>query len=435
LDRIFARYHLGLMALIDAEPERAVAAFQSARDAAGRTTPRLALMMGAALERAGQTDAAAAFYDQAIAESGGDAALRAAKARLDAGGALAAPVADQAAAAAEALYGLAALLTPTGEERARTALLHAQIALYLAPDLHEARLVVGEAFSALERDDAALAAFEAVPEAAPEYVSAQSARASALARMEKSDAALEALAGIVDRAPSPARVQFTIADVYRRDQRFEECVSAFDAGFARLAEDETVTWPVHFYHGVCLERAADWEKAEAAFGTALDLSPDEPEVLNYLGYSLVEQRRRLDEALEMIERAVRGKPDAGHIVDSLGWALYRLGDYERAVVQLEKAVELEPVEPVINDHLGDALWKVGRRLEAEFQWRRALSFEPEDADRARILRKLDAGLDAVLEEEARASSGAEDAAEGVDEGALRDQLAPDGADADAPQGG
>jgi len=122
-------------------------------------------------------------------------------------------------------------------------------------------------------------------------------------------------------------------------------------------------------------------------------------VLNYLGYSLVEKQEKLEEALEMIERAVEARPDSGYIVDSLGWALYRLGRYEEAVGHMERAAELLPVDPIVNDHLGDVYWAVGRRTEARFQWNRALSFDPEPEEAERIRRKLEVGLDAVLAEE------------------------------------
>jgi tetratricopeptide (TPR) repeat protein len=126
--------------------------------------------------------------------------------------------------------------------------------------------------------------------------------------------------------------------------------------------------------------------------------------LNYLGYSLVEKRKNLDEALDMIERAVAARPDSGYIVDSLGWVLYRLGRYDEAVGHMERAVELMPVDPVVNDHLGDVFWAVGRKREAEFQWKRALSFirageGDGEADPDRIRRKLEVGLDVVLAEE------------------------------------
>ena len=133
---------------------------------------------------------------------------------------------------------------------------------------------------------------------------------------------------------------------------------------------------------------------------ALQLNPEEPHVLNYLGYSLVERREKLDEALDMIERAVAAEPDNGYITDSLGWAFYRLGRYEEAVPVMERAVELASTDPVINDHLGDVYWAVGRVREAEFQWRRALSYAPsDDLDLDRVRRKLEVGLDQVLIDE------------------------------------
>ena len=151
-------------------------------------------------------------------------------------------------------------------------------------------------------------------------------------------------------------------------------------------------------------RGGNWDGSEADFRAALELNPEQPQVLNYLGYSLVEQQRNLDEALDMIERAVAASPDSGYIVDSLGWVLYRLGRYDEAVEQMERAVELEPVDPVVNGLLGDVYWAVGRTREAEFQWRRALSFVDmtdgdSEADPERMRRKPEVGLDAVLAEE------------------------------------
>ena len=136
------------------------------------------------------------------------------------------------------------------------------------------------------------------------------------------------------------------------------------------------------------------------------MRPDQPLVLNYLGYSWLEKGLRFDEALEMIRKAVEQRPEDGYIVDSLGWAHYLMDDFPAAVRELERAVELRPVDPVINDHFGDALWRVGRRLEAEFQWRRAMSFDPEEKDLKRIKRKLEVGLDKVLAEEAAADAPA-----------------------------
>jgi len=171
-----------------------------------------------------------------------------------------------------------------------------------------------------------------------------------------------------------------------------------------IGQPERRHWFLFYVRGIAYERSGRWEEAERDFRKALELEPDQPNVLNYLGYSLVEKGIKLDEALEMIRKAVEKRPNDGYITDSLGWALYRLGRYEEAVEPMERAVELTPLDPVINDHLGDVYWMVGRKREARFQWKRALSFGPDEKDAARIRRKLEVGLDKVLEEE-RAGGG------------------------------
>jgi Flp pilus assembly protein TadD len=189
-------------------------------------------------------------------------------------------------------------------------------------------------------------------------------------------------------------------------ERFPEAVEAYDRALALVDAPQPAHWVLYYTRGIANERAGNWNDAEADFRAALKLEPDQPLVLNYLGYSLVEKQRDLDEALGMIEKAVRGEPDDGYITDSLGWVLYRLGRYDEAVKPMLRAVELTPDDPVINDHLGDVLWKVGRRREAEFQWRRALSFGPaDDLDMDRIRKKLEVGLDKVLEAEQSKQDG------------------------------
>jgi Flp pilus assembly protein TadD len=161
-------------------------------------------------------------------------------------------------------------------------------------------------------------------------------------------------------------------------------------------------WVLYFYRGICHERSMDWAAAEADFRRALEMNPDQPQVLNYLGYGLVDRGEKLDEALGLIKRAVAADPDKGYIIDSLAWALFRLGRYEEALEPMERASLLVPVDPIVTDHLGDVYWMVGRKLEARFQWRRALSFEPTEKDAVRIRRKLEVGLDVVMQEEAAA---------------------------------
>jgi Flp pilus assembly protein TadD len=149
---------------------------------------------------------------------------------------------------------------------------------------------------------------------------------------------------------------------------------------------------IYYFRGICNERSKQWPNAEADFKKALQLSPDQPLVLNYLGYSWIDQGVNLDDGMRMIERAVEQRADDGYIVDSLGWAYYRLGNYDEAVKNLEHAVELKPEDPTINDHLGDAYWRAGRVLEARFQWSHARDLNPEPDDLAKIEDKLKSGL-------------------------------------------
>ena len=184
----------------------------------------------------------------------------------------------------------------------------------------------------------------------------------------------------------------TLGDVYRRSERWAEAVTAYDDAIERIGELEAKQWQILYTRGIVLERAKQWDRAEKDFLQALEFETDHPLVLNYLGYSWIDQGVHLDRALEMIKTAVAKRPHDGYIADSLGWGFYKLGRYEEAVPELERAVELRPEDPVINDHLGDAYWKVGRRLEATFQWNHALDMDPEPDLKVVIEEKLKNGL-------------------------------------------
>ena len=233
----------------------------------------------------------------------------------------------------------------------------------------------------------------------PIFYSAEIGRADALYAGEQKDAAVEVLQALALSHGELVVVQSALADVLRRQERWAEAVSAYDAALALVTTVEQEHWSLFFNRAVCQERLNNWDKAEADFRRALELNPDQPQVLNYLGYSLVDRGMKLDEALGMIQTAVRLEPRAGYIIDSLAWAYFRLGRYEEALEPMERASLLEPVDPVVTDHLGDVYWMVGRKREAEFQWHRALSFEPEEEDATRIRLKLEIGLDAVMSQE------------------------------------
>ncbi|MEM6466505.1 MAG: tetratricopeptide repeat protein, partial [Pseudomonadota bacterium] len=233
------------------------------------------------------------------------------------------------------------------------------------------------------------------------FDNAEIGRSDALYAAERTDEAVEVLSALVRKSPDNADVRVALGDLHRRTEAFDEASVAYSDALELLGD--RAGWFLYYSRGITYERTDRWDQAEADFRKALEIEPDQPLVLNYLGYSLVELRRNYDEALEMIQTAVEQRPEDGYITDSLGWVFYRIGRFEEAVAPMERAVELAPIDPIINDHLGDVYWKVGRTLEAEFQWRRALSFEPEPKDAERIRRKLEVGLDEVLAEEEAAT--------------------------------
>jgi len=302
---------------------------------------------------------------------------------------------------AEIAYSIAGALS--GEASDGYTLIYARVAQILRPDHFDAVMLVAATLESLGRHGLATNAYAAVPPDHPAFYVAELGRAEALKQSGDTDASVEVLQELVQTHGDIPVVHVTLGDTLRRLERFAEATEAYDAAVALIDAPQESHWPVFFARGITHEREDRWTEAEADFRRALELRPDQPQVLNYLGYSLVEKQMSLEEALDMIERAAAAEPESGYIVDSLGWVLYRLGRYDDALVHMERAVELMPIDPVINDHLGDVFWAVGRHREAEFQWHRALSFiDPDqstDADPDRIRRKLEVGLDAVLAEE------------------------------------
>lgn len=278
-------------------------------------------------------------------------------------------------------------------------LLFSRVSSYLRPDLSDGALLSATLLEAMERYELAVATYAQVARDDPAYHAAELGRAEALRKLERVEAAAEVLEQLTRSHGDLPIVHVSLGDLLRQQERYEEAAAAYSRALDLYAATDASQWFIYYARAISYERLDRWTEAEADFRQALELNPDQPQVLNYLGYSLVEQKVKLDEALEMIERAVAAQPDSGYIVDSLGWVLYRLGRYDEAIVHMERAVELMPVDPIVNDHLGDVLWAVGREREARFQWTRALSFDPEEEDATRIRRKLEVGLDVVLQEE------------------------------------
>jgi tetratricopeptide (TPR) repeat protein len=301
---------------------------------------------------------------------------------------------------AEVLFSISTALN--GEADPVYTLLHLRIAGYLRPDHTDALLLTADVLQELGQHQLAADAYSAFSPDNPAFVTAEIGRAGALKSQGRADAAIEALQALSRSNGNIQRVHFALGDLLRSEERFDEAEVAYTAAIDLATEAKAQDWVLYFYRGICHEQSKDWAPAEADFRKALELNGVQPQVLNYLGYGLVDRGEKLDEALGMIEKAVAADPDQGYIIDSLAWAYFKLGRYADALQPMEKASLLEPVDPVVTDHLGDIYWMNDRQLEARFQWRRALSFEPTEKDKARILRKLEVGLDVVMAEEGTA---------------------------------
>ncbi len=307
---------------------------------------------------------------------------------------------------AEVFYTFAALLRAEQANDYYT-LLYARLARHLRPDHVDALLLSAALLEDLGQYQLAIQEYRSVDVSDPAFHVAELGRAAAMRRLDKPEQAIEVLEQLTRSHGDMAVVHSTLGDVLRAQDQDKAAIAAYTKALDLTGDGDTRAWFLHFSRGIAFSQDGDSVAAEEDFRAALAINPEQPQVLNYLGYSLVEEQRKLDEALDMIERAVAASPDSGYIVDSLGWVYYRLGRYEEATVQMERAVELEAVDPVVNDHLGDVYWAVGRKREAQFQWKRALSFiefatAETEADPERIRRKLEIGLDAVLAEEGAA---------------------------------
>ena len=281
------------------------------------------------------------------------------------------------------------------------ALIHARLAIYMAPDLGEARLLAAQLLQSYGQFDLAEAEFDSLRELGDMRPVAELTRIDSLARVERLVDAEKAALALTAEHPELASGWIALGDLLRQQEKFAQAVPAYDKAINLLKGSPGDTrWFPLYARGIALERSGQFEKAERDFRGALELHPNSAQVLNYLGYSYVDRNEKLDEALNLIQRAVELRPDDGYIIDSLAWAYFRLGRYEEAVAPMERAVSAMPGDPLVNDHMGDVYWMVDRHREAEIQWRRALSLKPETEEEAhRIRTKLERGLDAVLAEE------------------------------------
>jgi tetratricopeptide (TPR) repeat protein len=314
-------------------------------------------------------------------------------------------VANAQAGAAEALYGLGASLGRRGGED--LGIVYLQLALYLKPEHGLALLSLADLYESLKKPDLALRIYERVPATSPLHRNALIQAASDLDALDRPKEAQQHLQTLLKEQPNDQEVIMALGNVQRGHKEFAECADTYSKGIALIPHPDKSNWVIYYFRGICYERSHQWPKAEADLEQALKLFPDQPHVLNYLGYSWIDQGVHLDQGMDMIKKAVQQRPDDGYIVDSLGWAYYKLGNYDEAVKQLEHAVELKPEDPTINDHLGDAYWRVGRTLEAHYQWAQARDFKPDAEELPKIEAKLKNGLPADTSSQAKAKPAPE----------------------------
>ena len=320
--------------------------------------------------------------------------------KLKAGEKLPSMVSTAQAGAAEALYGLGASLGRRGGED--LGLVYLQLSLHLAPSHPLALLSLADLYESLKKPDLAINIYERIPANSPLHRNAAIQMAANLDALERSAEAEKQLDALIKQHPDDLEAITALGNIQRGHKKFAECADAYSKGVATIANPEKANWVIFYFRGICYERSKQWPKSEADLKKALELFPDQPHVLNYLGYSWIDQGINLDDGMGMIKRAVQQRPDDGYIVDSLGWAYYRIGNYEEATKQLERAIELKPEDPTINDHLGDAYWRVGRVLEAQFQWAHARDLKPDPDDLPKIEEKLKNGLPDETSSQAKA---------------------------------
>ncbi|SCM73744.1 TPR repeat [uncultured Pleomorphomonas sp.] len=386
----FRHYHAGLIASVAGRGEVAAEEFKAALaiddgpvsviDAATRT-----------FARNGDYDAAKATIDKALASAPGHPLLKEVAAIINAKSRPAARVRTVGEGASEILSGLGTAVVR--EDTNDFGVIFLQLALALDPNDDMTRITLAENFERLNRPNDAIAILDKVSARSPLRRNADIMIAFDYNTLDKVDEARATLRRVIRKDPKDKEALNGLGNILRTRKMFAEAADVYTRTIRAIgSQPQTEDWQVFYNRGITYERTNRWPEAEADFKKALELKPDQPLVLNYLGYSWIDKGMNLKDGMALIEKAVSLSPTDGYIVDSLGWAHYKLGEYDEAVSQLERAVSLMPSDPTINDHLGDAYWQVGRRIEARFQWNHAKASKPEPEDLAKIEAKLEHGL-------------------------------------------
>jgi len=386
-------FHLHRAMLSDAAGDMvaAASAYEQALASSEQRSVRLVLLVANFRARYGDVAGAEALLSDFLVGTPGSAIISDSLAALQAGTVPPPIVASARDGLAEVFFQIGSILAQ--DSASDSALIEAELARHMRPTYDAGAVLLGEILQKRKQRRDAILAFSSVGPDSPYHSTAALGLAEEFYLSGEIDKAVAELQELTDTRPRDFVPPYRLGNLFRAERRFPEAVTAYETAVARLPAIAQQHWSMLYYRGIAYERTGAWIAAEADFRKALELEPEQPQVMNYLAYSWVERQENLDEARAMLLRAVELAPRDGYIVDSLGWALYRLGDYASSVEYLERAAELEPAEAVVNDHLGDAYWQVGRKREARVQWNRALSLAPApDLDEAKIREKLDRGL-------------------------------------------
>jgi tetratricopeptide (TPR) repeat protein len=383
-------FQLGLIYDFAGQADKAEQFYGQTLAATTQLNWRLTEAVASFYERHGKQDKAQALYKKFIDENVGSEIAQSVLAARPPGPAKPL-IASAADGLSEAMFDLASVLNQ--DQTIDLALVYDRFALQLKPDFGLAQLLLADVLGSQDKPEQSLAVVQAIPKTSPYSWSARLRESIDLDTLDRSDESIALLKAMAAESPKAVSADVQLGDLLRNKKQFAAAVDSYDEALQRAAaQGLPERWVLFYDRGVALERSGQWPRAEADLLHALKLKPDQPLVLNYIGYSWIDRGEQLDRGMKMIEKAVELRPDDGYIVDSLGWAHYRLGDYAGAVQYLERAVELVPADPTINDHLGDAYWQNGRLTEARYQWRRALQFGPDKEEIKPIEAKLEKGL-------------------------------------------
>ena len=397
---LFKSFHRALIADASGLPEKADAIYAAtlADTTAGGASPetwmRNAQAYASFLARKGDKDKALSVLDQAEAFSPGKLEITALRDKISKGEKIEPFVAGPSDGASEILLDLATALNRGGGEP--FVRLYLQYALALKPESDAALVQLAAVSEQLKDGEGAIALYRRIPDSSPLKELSDLQLGLNLADLDRHDEAIAHLKAFVAAHPDDMRAYLALGGVYSSKDDFRSAADLYDKAVAVLKTPNAANWNIYYQRGIAYERLKEWPKAEPNFRKALELLPDQPQVLNYLGYSWVDMNMNLKEGLAMIQKAVDLRPSDGYIVDSLGWAYFRMGRFEDAVREMERAVSLKPEDPVLNDHLGDAYWRVGRKLEATFQWNQARDLKPDPDVLAILQQKLLKGLPPIV---------------------------------------